>query len=89
MDLTKVVAKMTDVEGGVPRKDRKYLFKRYKQSFTGQELVSWLLSSSFAKSREEGVTFGQALMEQGMCDITAACGSMNFWLIIFRSKFAI
>merc|ERR1712228_237922 len=43
--------------------DRKYHFKTYKSCFKGKHLVNWAVSNKVAVSRNDGIKFGEQLVE--------------------------
>lgn len=64
-EISEVALRISDATNGIPRKDRKYLFKKFKQCFTGQEAVTWLLQNSSAQTRQQAVVLGQILLKKG------------------------
>lgn len=48
--------------------DRKYRFTTHKQCFVGSEAVDYLMASKHAASRQDAVTLGQALVEDGIIE---------------------
>ncbi|OBZ69158.1 Vacuolar membrane-associated protein IML1 [Grifola frondosa] len=63
------VAKAMREEDGVPIKDHKWHGRKYANSFTGADLVSWLVREfGDVSSRDQGVECGVRLMEQGLFD---------------------
>ncbi|KAH9927160.1 uncharacterized protein BXZ73DRAFT_48994 [Epithele typhae] len=63
------VAKAMRDEDGVPIKENKWHRRRYANSFTGAQLVSWLVREfRDVSTREQGAEWGAKLMEQGLFD---------------------
>ena len=48
---------------GFEVKDRKMMFKSYKQCFVGEEAVSWMVETKMATSRNEAVEIGQMFLD--------------------------
>ena len=47
-------------------KDRKARLRTYANSFTGQELVKWLVETKEVADSDEAILLGQALLENGV-----------------------
>ncbi|KAL4252374.1 Vacuolar membrane-associated protein IML1 [Abortiporus biennis] len=63
------IAKAMREEDGVPIKDHKWHGRKYANSFTGAELVSWLVREfRDVSSRDQAVELGAKLMDQGLFD---------------------
>ncbi|KAG9101602.1 vacuolar membrane-associated protein iml1 [Ceratobasidium sp. UAMH 11750] len=61
------VARAMREEGGVPFKDHKWHGIEYSDSFTGRDLVSWLVREfKDVSTREQGVEQGNRLLESGL-----------------------
>ena len=59
-------ALLTEFHDNMDVRDRKYHLRTYRSVFVGSEAVDWLVSSSWAATREEAVSMGQILMETGL-----------------------
>lgn len=63
------IAKAMREEDGVPMKDRKWHGKTYPNSFTGADLVSWLVREfRDVPTREQATEWGAKLQDQGLFD---------------------
>ncbi|PCH37632.1 hypothetical protein WOLCODRAFT_113862 [Wolfiporia cocos MD-104 SS10] len=63
------IAKAMREDDGVPIKDHKWHERRYPNSFTGAEFVSWLVREfRDVSTREQAVEWGKNLQEQGLFD---------------------
>ena len=51
---------------GQVMRDHRARLKTYTQSFSGEELVQWLVEQREVGNADEAVIFGQALLEHGM-----------------------
>lgn len=61
------LAKAMRDEDGVPMKDYKWHYRTYPDSFTGTDLVSWLVREfKDITTREQAVEHGQKLQEKGL-----------------------
>ena len=47
-------------------RDHKVMLRTYSLSFTGEELVQWLVANKEVADKDEGIIFGQALVESGV-----------------------
>ena len=47
-------------------RDHKIMLRTYPLSFTGEELVEWLIVNKEVADKDEGIIFGQALVESGV-----------------------
>merc|ERR1719361_930638 len=56
----------TRCEEGFEVKDRKLLFKTYRNCFVGEDAVSWMVESKVATSRNEAVEIGQMFLDHKM-----------------------
>jgi hypothetical protein len=69
LDVDKIINMMRDPKKGVQIKNRRYFLKTYENCFIGKELVSWIVKNiSRIKSREDAVSLGEELMEEGYFD---------------------
>ena len=46
---------MKESNGGVERRDRRWLLRTYADCFTGSDAVAWLVRNQYAKTPEEAV----------------------------------
>ncbi|KAI0823536.1 hypothetical protein BC628DRAFT_515846 [Trametes gibbosa] len=68
MSLT-AIAKVMREEDGVPIKEHSWHGRRYSNSFTGTQFVSWLVREfRDISNREQATEWGGKLMEQGLFD---------------------
>ena len=65
-EIAEYRSKLKDPVNGVPRKDRKYLFKKLRDCFTGEDAINWLIANVPCKTVEEGAALGKLLMEKGL-----------------------
>lgn len=63
MDRAEVFAAL---KGGVECKTNKLRFKKFKHSFTGEKVVSFLLTAGIVKNREDGKRVGTVFMREGL-----------------------
>jgi hypothetical protein len=69
LDIDKIINMMRDPKKGVQIKNRRYFLKTYENCFIGKELVTWIVKNiSRIKSREDAVSLGEELMEEGYFD---------------------
>lgn len=66
-ELDVIAKRMKDAAHGVPVKDRKHLLRKYPNSFTGRDAISWFVENSFSDSREEARKLGNSLMQRNVC----------------------
>ena len=63
------IAKAMREDDGVPIKENKWHGRRYPNSFTGAQFVSWLVREfRDVASRDQATEWGTKLMEQGLFD---------------------
>ncbi|KYQ93736.1 leucine-rich repeat-containing protein (LRR) [Tieghemostelium lacteum] len=74
-DIEQLKVKIQSKDGFLV-KDRRYLFKTYKNSFVGYEAVDWIYTNiSGMKSREDSVKLGQKLLDTGIFSIVSGQGT--------------
>ena len=47
-------------------KDHRVRLRTYQNSFTGQEMVKWLIQKKEAENVDEAIILGQALVDNGL-----------------------
>lgn len=57
---------LKDSNSGLPVRDRYYKFHTYKQSFTGTEMVDWLINNGICINRQLAVQLGQYILDQSL-----------------------
>jgi potassium-dependent mechanosensitive channel len=62
--LIQLVSRMCG-EGGIPRSDRRYWLRVYRDCFVGREAVDWM-TMELDLSRDEATDLGQLLVEKGL-----------------------
>lgn len=72
--------------------DHRYHLRVYPKSFTGKDFTNWLVEIGEAGDANEGVRFGQALLESGvihhgMTDVFTI--SLSYFLLTFFKRFFI
>ncbi|KAI9345216.1 hypothetical protein BDR26DRAFT_856546 [Obelidium mucronatum] len=63
MMVEEVVHRLRDPTTGVELKDRSKLFQVYKNSFTGTQLIDWLIPNCKLCGRPDGIRIAQTLMD--------------------------
>lgn len=81
------IAKAMREEDGVPIKEHRWHGRRYANSFTGSDFVSWLVREfRDVSTREQGTEWGAKLQEQGLFDhCRGAHGFLDGWVLSLRS----
>ena len=62
-------------------RDHKVMLRTYSLSFTGEELVQWLVANKEVADKDEGIIFGQALVESGV--IHHGRGDIHLLFVVF------
>lgn len=61
-----MVAKLASLASGIKATDRRVMLRRYRRSFAGRELVSWLQANMGDVPRENAVLMAQQLLRLGV-----------------------
>ncbi len=66
--LMRVFVALSDPQDGVPVKDRRYLFRTFRECFVAREAVQWLVAHGHAADAPAAVALGVALQRRGLLE---------------------
>jgi len=62
-EIIELISRMKDEDRGIKLKNRWYNFKFYRETFTGSEIVKWLMETEKI-NRQEAIILGQILIDR-------------------------
>ena len=68
-------------------RDHKVMLRTYTLSFTGEELVQWLVANKEVADKDEAIIFGQALVESGVIHHGRGNAPAVFFVLFLLSFF--
>ncbi|KAL5483897.1 hypothetical protein EMCRGX_G020316 [Ephydatia muelleri] len=68
-------------------RDHKVMLRTYSLSFTGEELVQWLVANKEVADKDEGIIFGQALVESGVIHHVQDKHQFKIGDLVYRFRF--